>query len=88
MRPLGTLTFENAMLAAELASDPTFWRSFTPGEMSAFGLPSMEELADSYIRVANPSSNEQWWYKPLDTTAVQSPSAHGSPNEGALFGFR
>ena len=48
----------------------------------------MEELADNYIRVATPSNTQQWWYKPTDTTLVQSPSAHGAPNEGALFGFR
>ena len=61
-------------------------RAFTPAELSAFGLAPPEELAGRYIRVGEPGA--QFWYHPFDVEAAQSPSAHGAPNEGALYGFR
>ena len=86
MRPVDSPTLENAPLSAALAAEPALWRSFTPAELSAFGLAPLEELAGRYIRVGEPGA--QFWYHPFDVEAAQSPSAHGAPNEGALYGFR
>ena len=83
-KPVNAAMVQNDALRDALASDRSLFRSFSRVELDGFGLTDL--AAESYVMVGELGRADSYFYKPCDTT--QSPSAHGAPNEGLLFGFK
>ena len=72
-----------------VASSSRGWHVFSPAELSAMGLADEAEgglSGDSVVDVSVPGEPSRLYR--VASTSQQSPSAHGSPNEGLLFGYR
>uniref|UniRef100_A0A7S2GSP4 Uncharacterized protein n=1 Tax=Haptolina brevifila TaxID=156173 RepID=A0A7S2GSP4_9EUKA len=88
LRPPKGVLLENEALVSALAEGEARpsqrpWRSFTQMEISDFGL-------DGTLTEASFVTTGKFLYAVVapDVISEQSPSAHGAPLEGALFGFR
>ena len=79
-KPADAASLENDAFREALNRDPRMWRSFSRAELDQLGVLA-EVPEQTFIRV------EDAYYKP-STAAAQSPSAFGSPYEGALFGYK